>query len=805
MKKLRRKLKRKISLKALTGALVISQALPLAGQLGGISVAQSAAAPGTQSGAAPGAQSAAAPGAQTATAPGAQTAAPGTPFADVPPGHWAVAEIESLKKQGIITGKTPTQFAPEDSVTRAEFATLLVRSLKLPLVTDKPQVFQDVKPDFYAYPYIQTAYHNGLLTGESATSFNPDGKITRQDMAAIIARALKVADVSDSFMLSSLNFVDNNQISGYAKKSVAAATYLELVKGYPDRSFKPVDPANRAAAAVMIDRLLKVPPSKIEQLKELANPIVKTIEVTPSAATLVIGETQPLSVTALDKNGHPVQNPPVTWSVSGDIGTLDGSVFTARKAGTGRITATVQQKGQAPITKSIEVTVEEPKHLSFSQPDYGTFKPMQPVAITVHVKDETGKPVVTDQNLKVTLIVNGPDGQSTLETTTYNGQANITLNKTKAGTYAVTVTGHRAVADGSASFQIVPGDFAKLKVYAAPSTFVRAGSSIEFISTAYDQWDNQLPPLPVKYQVSDQSFGRVTNASNPANGTFTAGSKKGTVTVTAQHGNVTVSKQLTVYKDATDLVSGKGDWMMWRDWKNYPVKETIQRLKDAQVTHVYLLVSTTIDGFFGQDSMDDFLHQAHDAGIAVMGWIYAANKDPYKDAEQTIQAMNYTTPAGQRFDGLAADLEENLYAWHQEEFAKSVRSALGDKYPMMAVIYPATWRDKQPWDVYKKYYDIMAPMVYWHYKAKPYTYKDAYGAVEAEMIKLREFTGKPIHMIGQSYNMFPNDWRQAPTWAEIQGAMKAAYDYKAVGYSTYRGRTATTEGWNEFAAFKWEN
>ncbi len=645
------------------------------------------------------------------------TAAAASTFQDIPPNHWAAPAVESLRSQGIVSGRTPQIFAPDDPITRAEFTTLLVKALKLPLTQNTSQVFKDVNPNFYAFAYIQTAYLHNLVKGTSSDTFDPYAPITRQDMATMIVSALQIADVPDWVVQTSLPFRDVSSIRDYAKKPVAASRYLGVIAGYMDQTFRPLNKATRAEAAGMVYNMLNVPGDKLQQIKQA-----------------------------------------------------------------------------------------ELKHLAFSQSDYGTYKPTQPVQITVRVNDDKGQLVQTDNNRKLILTVNGPDGQSVLEAATVNGLAAFTVSKTKAGVYSLAVSGSGAVADGSAKFQVVPGDFAQFKMFVSPSPFVRVGSTVQLNGKGYDQWDNEVPLTqgPVQFSVNNPNLGKIGSTGSPSSGTFTAGGTSGSVTVTASYSGQAVSKQITIYNSAADLVSGKGDWMMWRDWHNYPVKDTIQRYKDAGVTHVFTLVSTTSDGFFGQDMMDDFLYQAHDAGITVIGWVYAANKDPYKDAGQTLQVLNYTTPQGQRFDALAADLEENLYQWHQEEFAKSIRNTMGPNYPMIAVVYPATWGKNQPWSVYAKYYDVMAPMLYWHNKVKPYTYQEVYDAVAAEVPKMKELTrpDMPVHIIGQSYNMF-DDPNQAPTWEEIQGAMRAAKDKGAIGYSTYRGRTATWAEWAEFAVFNW--
>jgi hypothetical protein len=848
-----------------------------------------------------------------------------TPFLDVPEGYWAEPAISALVSQGIVSGKSKDRFYPNDQLTRAEFATLLVRSLNLPLDKDTTPVFQDVSKDHWAFPYIQTAYKNHLISGISENEFGPEQNITRQDMAVMIANALQVKQVPDSVLNSSLSYRDVNDIADYAKKPIAASAYLGVMSGYPDRSFQPLDHATRAAAASVIAHMIHVPDDKLRELREEPQPETppeKPVEkpkgsvgIYPQTVSLVSGATQRFTVTALDPDGNVVSlpvkwsvsggigtvddkglftaqtggtgqvtatvtypdgtvltgsaqvevkgqiqrleilpdslsttvgqetkltvngydgnnkqiaNPPVVWSVSGDIGEVkDGGVFVAKKAGKGTVTATLQGQGQgsSTVSKSIDVTVADSqpnpgqgnpgqpnpgqtnpgstdgKHIAFTSTNYGSIKPTQTVTLTLNVKNKDGQVDTSDNGRVITMIINGPDGSQTLQAQTVNGTVNFAVSKTRAGTYTANVSANGITLDAPASFTVVPGDAAQMSVHVAPSTFIKPLQTVTLQVNAQDAWGNAITS-GVKFSADDNNRGTFGTTDNPMVGTFTPKNIKGPLTLQVTIGNKTISKPVYVYTEAADLVRGKGDWMMWRDWKNYPVQDTINRLKAAGVTHVYLEVSTTMDGFYGQDALDDFLPKAHDAGIAVLGWIYADLKDPWKDASQTVNVINYKTPSGDQVDGLAADLEENLSAYNIEQFSKGIRDNFGPYYPMIAVVYPATWRPNLPWSTLAKYYDVMAPMVYWHYKERPYTYTDAYNAIKDEIAAMHNKVGdKPIHIIGQSYNMF-DSW-QYPTADEIKGAMQAAKDGGAVGYSTYRGRTATDYEWNQFASFPW--
>ena len=119
----------------------------------------------------------------------ADVSSPGKTFADVQ-GHANQKAVEGLASRGLISGRADMAFAPDATVTRAEFAVLMARALGLPSKTGG--AFRDVPADaWYAYG-VDTAYYYELAAGVSATAFDPDGAITRQQAAVMIARAAKL-------------------------------------------------------------------------------------------------------------------------------------------------------------------------------------------------------------------------------------------------------------------------------------------------------------------------------------------------------------------------------------------------------------------------------------------------------------------------------------------------------------------------------------------------------------------------------------------------------------------------------------
>lgn len=177
-------------------------------------------------------------------------------FNDLTNYEWAKDAILSLAAEGVVNGKGNKQFAPGDNVTRAEFTKIIIGAFNL--TEDDAQLsFSDIQKDHWGYKYIATATKMGIVNGVSDTRFNPNGKITRQDMATICYRVLesigKIADTAEK-----KEFSDENEISEYAKKAVETLSGMGVINGKGNKMFAPKDFATRAEAAKIIHSLRNV-------------------------------------------------------------------------------------------------------------------------------------------------------------------------------------------------------------------------------------------------------------------------------------------------------------------------------------------------------------------------------------------------------------------------------------------------------------------------------------------------------------------------------------------------------------------
>jgi len=185
-------------------------------------------------------------------------------FAAVPPAcdltdiktHWAGKCITDLCIAGIVNGYPDKTFKPEKDITRAEFTKLIVKILGLSASPSGPPTFSDVKASDWHYAYVEAAAKAGLIKGYAGL-FRPNDLISREEMTAVIIRALGKEAEALARAGDKIDLLDEAQISSWAKGYVALTVAENLIIGYPDKTFLPKDNTNRAEAATVICRLLE--------------------------------------------------------------------------------------------------------------------------------------------------------------------------------------------------------------------------------------------------------------------------------------------------------------------------------------------------------------------------------------------------------------------------------------------------------------------------------------------------------------------------------------------------------------------
>lgn len=173
--------------------------------------------------------------------------------------HWAKYDIELMAAKHIIEGVSQNEFAPERSITRAEFTVLIARALNLK-GQDAQNSFVDVSDGAWYKDAVMEAARAGIVSGVDAGHFAPEKKITRQEMAVIIVKAYSYATgkkLSDIYTTAEVKFKDEGAVESWARSYVRLADALGLMNGNSDGTFAPGDSATRAQAAVIIKRLLE--------------------------------------------------------------------------------------------------------------------------------------------------------------------------------------------------------------------------------------------------------------------------------------------------------------------------------------------------------------------------------------------------------------------------------------------------------------------------------------------------------------------------------------------------------------------
>ena len=184
-------------------------------------------------------------------------------FTDLGNYAWAADAINSLADDGIIRGTTSDTYSPGHNITRADFASLLVRAFDLK--SDNTENFADVSASDYFASELAIARNTGLVNGIGDNKFAPRNTITRQDMMVIVYRALTALNephlpkgrgtVEDGGGISPSQYSDFTTVADYAKEAVSALISAGLVNGKSGR-IAPTDYTTRAEVAVLIKRIL---------------------------------------------------------------------------------------------------------------------------------------------------------------------------------------------------------------------------------------------------------------------------------------------------------------------------------------------------------------------------------------------------------------------------------------------------------------------------------------------------------------------------------------------------------------------
>lgn len=177
-------------------------------------------------------------------------------FSDIV-GHKNQQAIKNLAGKGIINGTGNGTFAPNRTMTRAEFCTIVVKALDIkPL---ESRVFSDVPSGLWYSGYVGAANSNAIVNGVGNSKFNPNGTITRQEAATMVVRAAKVLGLKTAAANAETTlsrFSDSAKVASYAKEPLAYCYNSGILEA--EASIQPTKAILRCEIAQMVYNLLKI-------------------------------------------------------------------------------------------------------------------------------------------------------------------------------------------------------------------------------------------------------------------------------------------------------------------------------------------------------------------------------------------------------------------------------------------------------------------------------------------------------------------------------------------------------------------
>jgi len=181
-----------------------------------------------------------------------------TPFTDVPSIAWFHDAVGFVYNRDLMTGTSPTTFAPNTNLTRAMAATIFYRIAGEPDVTYRP-VFDDVAGNRWYSNAITWAFDAGIVTGTSSSTFAPSDNITREQFTAMMHRYAQYTgqDVSIPPGFGLGQFTDRDNVSSWAEEAMFWSVYTGLISGHTPTTLAPEGIITRAQCAIILMRYIQ--------------------------------------------------------------------------------------------------------------------------------------------------------------------------------------------------------------------------------------------------------------------------------------------------------------------------------------------------------------------------------------------------------------------------------------------------------------------------------------------------------------------------------------------------------------------
>ncbi|NLW45702.1 MAG: S-layer homology domain-containing protein [Syntrophomonadaceae bacterium] len=162
--------------------------------------------------------------------------------------HWAAKQVAEWIEAGLVGGFPDGTFRPDQSITRAQFITMV--NAVLGLQEKAPISYADVKADDWFAPEIAKAKKSGYISGYPDNTIRPNNTITRQEIAVILAGILEL----DPSPAGINRFKDAGTVAPWSRDAMGAVTAAGILSGFPDGTCRPTDVATRAQAVVILSK-----------------------------------------------------------------------------------------------------------------------------------------------------------------------------------------------------------------------------------------------------------------------------------------------------------------------------------------------------------------------------------------------------------------------------------------------------------------------------------------------------------------------------------------------------------------------
>jgi hypothetical protein len=248
---------------------------------------------------------------------------------------------------------------------------------------------------------------------------------------------------------------------------------------------------------------------------------------------------------------------------------------------------------------------------------------------------------------------------------------------------------------------------------------------------------------------------------------------------------------------------GKGMWTYeWERTERGSAAAVVRRARAAGLTQIWVRTGSSKSGFYAAAQLRTLLPLAHAAGLRVVAWDFPYLYDPAADAARAAATLSFTAPGGHRIDAFSPDIESRSEGTQGtvrrlRVYLGLVQRAVGDR-PLVSTVPHANdhWWKTYDYRTQVPYVDAFAVMSYWGC-VEP-------GADAAQSIARLAPLGRPLHLIGQAFDMGPYGGRVGdPRGREVWRFADVARRSGVLGTSLYVWQYATAEQFRALAAYPW--